>query len=134
MDHEDDIIIKGDEDVVWINSTMVRPFAEYLMNRTDIFLLSASVVNQGLCACYQQKHGAIPDWVVGEKLPRPGNGMGDMHDNSTPALALHRYFLSSEEALQSFLLPIRPSIPMTSPSMSTLWHCDDVTFQQLLRL
>ena len=90
--HEDDIIIKGDDDVVWINSTMVRPFAEYLMNRTDIFLLSASVVNQGLCAYYQQKHGAIPEWVVGEKLPLPGNGMGDMHDNSTQALALHRYF------------------------------------------
>ena len=109
--HEDDIIIKGDDDVVWINSTMVRPFAEYLMNRTDIFLLSASVVNQGLCAYYQQKHGAIPEWVVGEKLPLPGNGMGDMHDNSTQALALHRYFLSSEEARQKFFITDPPFYP-----------------------
>lgn len=81
------------------------------MDRKDIFLLSASVVNQGLCAHYQQKHGAIPEEVVGEKLPLPGNGMGLMHDNSTQALALHRYFLSSEEARQKFYITDPPFYP-----------------------
>jgi len=109
--HEDDIILKGDDDIVWINTTQVRPFAQYLMDRKDIFLLSASVVNQGLCAHYQQKHGAIPEEVVGEKLPLPGNGMGLMHDNSTQALALHRYFLSSEEARQKFYITDPPFYP-----------------------
>ena len=101
--HSKDIIIKGDDDIVWINTTQVRPFAAYLVNRTDVFLLSASIINQGLCAHYQQKHGAIPKSLIGD-LPLPGNGMGGLHDNSTDALTLHKYFLSSEEARQKFYI------------------------------
>ena len=91
----DGVIIKADDDIVWINTTQVKPFAEYIWNHRNIFLLSASVVNQGLCAHYQQKHGAIPKELM--DLPLPGNGMGDLHDNFTHALMLHRYFLESEE-------------------------------------
>jgi hypothetical protein len=87
----DGVIIKADDDIVYVNSSMVRPFAEYLWNHADVFLLSASVVNQGLCAHYQQVHGAIPKDLM--DLPMPGNGMGDLHDNATNALKLHLYFL-----------------------------------------
>jgi hypothetical protein len=91
----DGIIIKADDDIVYVNSTMVKPFAEYLWNHTEIFLLSASVINQGLCAHYQQNHGAIPKNVV--DLPFADNGMGALHDNATEALKLHRYFLQHRE-------------------------------------
>jgi hypothetical protein len=87
----DGVIIKADDDIVYVNSSMVRPFAEYLWNHENVFLLSASVVNQGLCAHYQQVHGAIPKQLM--DLPMPGNGMGDLHDNATNALKLHLYFL-----------------------------------------
>ncbi len=50
-----------------------------------------SIINQGLCAHYQQVHGAIPKNLM--DLPMPGNGMGDLHDNATNALKLHLYFL-----------------------------------------
>jgi hypothetical protein len=59
-------------------------------NHADIFLLSASVINQGLCAHYQQVHGAIPNKLM--DLPMPGNGMGDLHDDAKNALKLHLYF------------------------------------------
>lgn len=98
----DGVIIKADDDIVYVNSTMVKPYAEYLWNHKDIFLLSASVVNQGLCAHYQQKHGAIPKELM--DLPLPGNGMGDLHDNTTHALMLHRYFLESEENRGKFFI------------------------------
>lgn len=91
----DGVIIKADDDIVFVNSTMVRPFAQYLWNHSEIFLLSASVINQGLCAHYQQKHGAIPKHVV--DLPFAGNGMGALHDSDTDALKLHRYFLQHRE-------------------------------------
>jgi len=98
----DGVIIKADDDIVWINSSMVRPFAEYIWDHKDIFLLSASVVNQGLCAHYQQKHGAIPTEFL--DFPLPGNGMGELHNNATQALMLHKYFLESEENRQKFFI------------------------------
>ena len=98
----DGVIIKADDDIVWINETMVKPFAEYIWNHRDIFLLSASVLNQGLCAHYQQKHGAIPKEYL--DLPLPDNGMGALHNNATQALMLHRYFLESEENRRKFFI------------------------------
>lgn len=87
----DGVIIKADDDIVWINSTQIQPFAQYLWNHTDIFLLSASVVNQGLCAYYQQLHGAIPKHYL--DFPKPRNGMGEMIANATQAFLLHKWFL-----------------------------------------
>jgi hypothetical protein len=98
----DGVIIKADDDIVWINTTQVKPFAEYLWNHRNVFLLSASVVNQGLCAYHQQQHGAIPKDYL--NLPKPGNGMGDLHSNSAAALMLHRYFLQSEENRRKFFI------------------------------
>jgi hypothetical protein len=96
------IIIKADDDIVWINSTMVRPYAEFLWNHSDIFLLSASVVNQGLCAYYQQLHGAIPRSYL--HLPFASNGMGQIIANGTEALKLHKHFLSSETVRRRFFI------------------------------
>jgi hypothetical protein len=111
----DGVIIKADDDIVYVNSSMVRPFAEYLWNHANVFLLSASVVNQGLCAHYQQVHGAIPTELM--ELPLPGNGMGDLHDNATNALKLHLYFLNT---LPNFSFRNRNIIHLTIPLMSTL--------------
>jgi hypothetical protein len=46
----DGVIIKADNDIVYVNLSMVRPFADYIWNHEEIFLLSASVVNQEMCA------------------------------------------------------------------------------------
>jgi hypothetical protein len=105
----DGVIIKADDDIVWINSTQVRPFADYIWNHKEIFLLSASVVNQGLCAHYQQLYGAIPPDLI--EFPIPGNGMGELHNNSTQALMLHRYFLESQENRQKFFITDPVFIP-----------------------
>lgn len=107
----DGVIIKADDDIVLINSTQVRPFAEYVWNHKEIFLLSASVVNQGLCAHYQQKHGAIPRELV--HFPLPSNGMGKLHNNATQALMLHRYFLESEENRRMFFITEPVFYPFT---------------------
>lgn len=102
------VIIKADDDIVYVNSTMVRPFAEYVHNHKEVFLLSASIVNQGLCAYYQQLHGAIPESVT--KLPFAQNGMGDLHDNAEQALMVHRYFLQNQE---KFYIPEPEYYPFT---------------------
>lgn len=108
----DGVIIKADDDITYINSTMVTPYAEYLWNRTDIFLLSASVVNQGLCAHYQQKlGGAIPEHVIPTKLPFMGKLLGEIHTNATQAYRLHKHFLASEENRRRFFVPEPQFIP-----------------------
>jgi len=98
----DGVIIKADDDIVYINTTQVQPFAQYIWDHRNIFLLSASVVNQGLCAYYQQKHGAIPKEYL--DFPMASNGMGHLHGNATQALMLHRYFLESEENRRKFFI------------------------------
>mmetsp|Transcript_4582 Transcript_4582/g.6607 ORF Transcript_4582/g.6607 Transcript_4582/m.6607 type:complete len:418 (-) Transcript_4582:172-1425(-) len=98
----DGVIIKADDDTVFVNSTMVPSYASYLWNHKEIFLLSASVVNQGLCAHYQQKHNAIPESY--EIFPFANNGMGDLQTNATQAFRLHSYFLSSEENRKRFFI------------------------------
>ena len=105
----DGVIIKADDDIVYVNSTMVRPYAQFLWNRTDIFLLSASVINQGLCAYHQQRLGAIPTSV--DVFEWPPNGMGALQVNGTMALHLHEYFLASEENRQRFYLTEPQFIP-----------------------
>mmetsp|Transcript_7162 Transcript_7162/g.15637 ORF Transcript_7162/g.15637 Transcript_7162/m.15637 type:complete len:489 (-) Transcript_7162:127-1593(-) len=102
----DGVIIKADDDIVYINSTMVTPYVEYLYNHTDIFLLSASVVNQGFCQHFQQKlGGAIPPEVIPTKLPDSRFVMGAIHTNATMAYRLHRHFLASEENRRRFFIP-----------------------------
>ena len=105
------VIIKADDDVVFVNSTMVKPYAQFLWNRTDtcIFLLSASVINQGLCAYHQQQLGAIPTSI--EVFEWPPNGMGALQVNGTMALHLHEYFLASEENRQKFYITEPQFIP-----------------------
>lgn len=101
----DGVIIKADDDTVFVNSTMIPSFANYLWTHKEIFLLSASVVNQGLCAHYQQKHNAIPESY--EIFPYARNGMGDLQTNATQAFRLHAYFLASEENRGRFFITER---------------------------
>jgi len=117
----DGVIIKADDDIVYINTTMVRPFAEYAWNHPEIFLLSASVVNQGLCAHYQKKYGgAIPGDVIPAEFPDVG-GLGALHKNETQALMLHSHFLASEENRRKFFITEPTFVPFhESPKKSIL--------------
>jgi hypothetical protein len=81
---------------------MVRPYAEFLWNHSYIFLLSASVVNQGLYAYYQQLHGAIPRSYL--HLPFASNGMGQIIAKGTEALRLHKHFPSSKTVRRRFFI------------------------------
>lgn len=94
------VVIKADDDIVYVNASMVRNYVHYLEQHNDIFLLSASVVNQGLCAHYQQEHGAIDPAY--ETFPLPPNGMGPLHQNATQAFRLHKWF---QEHPTAFFVP-----------------------------
>merc|ERR1719502_962226 len=84
------VVIKADDDIVYVNTSMVQSYVNYLEDHQDIFMLSASVVNQGLCAYYQQKHGAIDPAY--ETFENPPNGMGKLHSNGTQAFRLQKLF------------------------------------------
>lgn len=73
--------------------------------------MSASVVNQGLCAYYQQKHDAIPKSY--ETFPYARNGMGNLQTNvRIPDMTLTYLHSNSYTAIRGLKLFV--CIPISS--------------------
>jgi len=100
----DGVILKADDDILYINSTQVSAFAQYSWDHPEVFFLSASVVNQGLCSHYQQKYGnAIPRELL-DLTNLPADGFGESHRSPAHALLVHKHFLASEENRRRFYI------------------------------
>ena len=109
----DGVIIKADDDIVFINTTMVPAFTEYLWSHEHVWLLSANIVNQGLCAYYQNKFGdAIPESVMPTEFPNATiSPFGAIHKDAAQAMRLHEHFLASEANRQKFFITEPEFIP-----------------------
>ena len=53
------VYVKIDGDVVYVASNAIRTLLDYRIDHTEPFLISANVINNGICAYYQQYYGAI---------------------------------------------------------------------------
>jgi hypothetical protein len=95
-DFEGDVFLKCDDDVVYVDLDRLGEFIEFRRASDDYFLLSANVVNNGVCAYYQQQFGAIPREAM--TLEMPAGGMcGSLWSSGAKAEALHRLFLAHPE-------------------------------------
>ena len=94
--HADDVFLKCDDDIVYFDLHRLADFIAFRNTQRAFFLVSANVVNNGVCAHFQQKAGAIPLDLVACELP-PGGMCGHLWGDGTKAQALHRHFLKDPD-------------------------------------
>jgi len=92
--HESDLFLKCDDDIVYVDLDRLRDFIAYRRAHEEHFLVSANVLNNGVCAHFQQQLGALP--AQGPQFERPPGGLcGSLWASGAKAEALHRTFLSA---------------------------------------
>ncbi len=91
-----DVLVKADDDILWVNVSEFKCFVKYVHANTDEVLVNANVVNNAVTAHIQQKLGIIPKSVGDFEYPLGGRA-GTLYHSPEKALALHKYFLSHKE-------------------------------------
>lgn len=93
-EYRDAVFIKSDDDIVYVDLDRLPDFIDYRLSHPEIFLLSANVVNNGVCAFFQQEAGVIPSELM--ELPYPKSGFcGLLWERADLAESLHRFFLQN---------------------------------------
>ena len=98
--YKDDIILKCDDDIVYFDLDRLADFIDFRRDHEEYFLVSANVVNNGVCAHFQQATGAIPRVSMECELP-PGGLCGSLWANGIKAEALHHLFLDAPASFQA---------------------------------
>jgi hypothetical protein len=91
-----DIIIKCDDDIVFIDLYKLPKFIDFIKNN-DYDLVFANTINNGVSAFFQQnKYNLIPKELM--DLEYPDNGLcGSLWENGKKAENLHDYFIKNYE-------------------------------------
>jgi hypothetical protein len=91
-----DIILKSDDDIVFIDLLKLPKFLEFVKNN-DYDLVYANTINNGVAAYYQQnKYNLIPKNLM--DLEYPDNGLsGSLWESGQKAEKLHNYFIDNSE-------------------------------------
>ena len=93
---KNDIIIKSDDDIVFIDLYKLPKFINFIKNN-DYDLVSANVINNGVAAYYQQnKYNLIPKNIIDLEYPRDG-WCGTLWESGIKAETLHNYFINNYE-------------------------------------
>jgi hypothetical protein len=92
-DYADAVFLKADDDILFIDQARLADFIRYRIAAPNYVLLSANVINNGVCAYFQQREGLIPAALMDLELP-PGGFCGRLWSNPDWAAALHDLFLS----------------------------------------
>ena len=129
--YRDDIILKCDDDIVYCDLDKMSDFIEFRRVNPQYFLISANVVNNGVCAHFQQAMGAIPRESMLCELP-PGGMCGSIWNSGRKAEDLHRLFLKSPDLFiptlaSSIIWNERISINFIAMLGKDLVHIPDVT-------
>jgi len=93
--YEDDIIIKCDDDIVFIDLVKLPAFIQYVRENEDITITTANIINNGVIAHYQQnKHNLVPKELIYLEYPREGL-CGSLWESGHKATMLHRHFMAN---------------------------------------
>lgn len=89
---ENDIIIKCDDDIVFIDINKLPNFIEFTKNN-NYDLVFANIINNGVSAYFQQnKYNLIPKNIMDLEYPAAG---GTLWENGKKAECLHNYFIEN---------------------------------------
>ncbi len=101
-DFADALFLKCDDDIVYVDLDGLSGFIDYRRKNPNYFLISANVVNNGVCAYFQQVSGALP-LSLGHFERPPGGFGGTLWTDPNKANNLHDFFLAA--AKKEFPLP-----------------------------
>ena len=94
--YRNDTFLKCDDDIVFIDLDALKQFIAFRREHREYFLLSANVINNGVCAYFQQERNAIPGSLLELELPPQGH-CGSLWESSQKAEILHNFFLENSE-------------------------------------
>ena len=87
------VILKCDDDIVYLDLDRLEEFVSFRRSHHEFLLVSANVVNNGVCAFFQQRSGVIP--LEEDTFELPPNGLcGTLWSDGAKAERLHRLFLN----------------------------------------
>jgi hypothetical protein len=92
----DSLFLKCDDDIVYLDIEKLDAFIQFRKANPNYFVISANVVNNGVCAYFQQQAGSIPEAVGAFERP-PGGFGGTLWQSPQMATKLHQYFLNKED-------------------------------------
>jgi hypothetical protein len=92
--YADSIFLKCDDDIVYVDLEKLSDFIEFRRTNPKYVVVSANVVNNGVCAHWQQVAGSIPARVGHFERP-PGGFGGSLWQSAERANVLHDYFLQT---------------------------------------
>lgn len=97
--YADTVFLKCDDDIVYIQLDELADFIRFRARAREYFLVSANVVNNGVCADLQQRHGAVPRDLI-RVSPSPENHHEYLWASATMAADLHNYFLDNRDLFE----------------------------------
>jgi hypothetical protein len=129
--YRNDVILKCDDDIVYFDLERLAEFVTFRRHNPQFFLVSTNVVNNGVCAHFQQAMGAIPAELMTCELP-PGGMCGSLWSDGGKADALHRFFLMApasfrRDAAAPIVFNERISINFIALLGADLVHIPDVS-------
>ncbi|MCO5733024.1 hypothetical protein [Rhizobium sp. SSA_523] len=92
----DAVFLKCDDDIVYLDLDRLSGFIDARRRHPHYFLLSANVINNGICAHLQQQAGSLPATLGTFEHP-PGGFGGSLWQSGERAVALHEHFLQSPD-------------------------------------
>ena len=90
----DAVFLKCDDDIVYLDIDKLDGFVQFRKANPHYFIVSANVVNNGVCAYLQQAAGSLPASVGHFERP-PGGFGGSLWESAERATQLHAFFLAS---------------------------------------
>jgi len=93
---ENDIIMKCDDDIVFIDLYKLPKFIDFIKNN-EYDLVFANIINNSVSAYFQQnKYNLIPKELMDLEYPEMANGkFGSLWENGKKAEILHNYFINN---------------------------------------
>jgi hypothetical protein len=127
-DYADTVFLKCDDDIVYFDLDKLDEFVRFRRNNPDYFLVSANVVNNGVCAYVQQRRGMIPESLIKLEMP-PGGSRGALWESGSAAERVHSWFLVNPAHFHTanpeiFISEARLSINFVSWLGADLCHFD----------
>lgn len=123
--------IKIDDDIVFCDTSQISNFLNFAKENHPNDILSANVINNGVCAHYQQKNNYLTNLDIEFEYPSEGT-CGSLWESSDKCSDLHNFFLDNYSSILSKSLS-------TEEVIIPLPHFDRfsinfITFQQSLLL
>lgn len=99
-EYADTVFLKCDDDMLYFDLARLQQFIDFRAQHPEFFLLSANVINNGVCAYFQQVSGAIPRELMQIEHPKTGLA-GPVWSSGEAAERIHRCFLGNPAAFST---------------------------------